>query len=406
MRVAVLGAGFQGVCVALEIARRGVAVDLYDENDACITQAGYRNEGKIHLGFVYANDPTFETAQLMAQGAMMFGRALHRWLERDISAIGVSSPFDYVVHRGSLTPTDQVLAHFARVTTFVRDLATATGQTYLGEDVRTVAVRSLLAEFDDTYDPDVVAAVVETNERAINVRLLAELLRKRIADDNRVAFMARRRVTTVVRAPGGFEVRCADDGSPVGNRYRQIVNCLWDGRLLVDQTMGVHPRHRWLHRLKYGINMCLRHADNSIPSTTIVLGPYGDIVRQGDRHMYITWYPTCLGGLSGEIAPPEWPRDLAGEGARHVIEGTLAGLARIVVPLREFQYDDIESAIVAGGIITAAGETDIDDPGSRLHTRTAVGVRSADGYHSVDTGKYTLAPMYAIEITDRVCGVR
>jgi hypothetical protein len=59
---------------------------------------------------------------------------------------------------------------------------------------------------------------------------------------------------------------------------------------------------------------------------------------------------------------------------------------------------------VAGGVIVAAGETDIDDPHSRLHTRTSVGIRSSNGYHSVDTSKYTLAPMYAIEIADRVCG--
>ena len=62
MHVAVLGAGFQGTCVALELAQRGVTVDLYDQNDTCITQAGYRNEGKIHLGFVYTKDSTFATA--------------------------------------------------------------------------------------------------------------------------------------------------------------------------------------------------------------------------------------------------------------------------------------------------------------------------------------------------------
>ena len=59
MRVAVLGAGFLGTGVALELARRGVAVHLYDRNDVCITQAGLRNEGKVHLGFTYAKDGDF-----------------------------------------------------------------------------------------------------------------------------------------------------------------------------------------------------------------------------------------------------------------------------------------------------------------------------------------------------------
>jgi hypothetical protein len=87
-----------------------------------------------------------------------------------------------------------------------------------------------------------------------------------------------------------------------------------------------------------------------------------------------------------------------------MIDATLAAFARLVMPMRGFHRGLFEEAIVAGGIILAAGETDIDDPMSRLHTRNAVGVRSVDGYHSVDTGKYTLAPMYAMEIADRVCG--
>ena len=110
MRVAVLGAGFQGTCVALELATRGVAVDLYDRNDACITQAGRWNEGKIHLGFVYANDGSLNTARLMAHGALAFDRAAARWLETSIGSIGVSPPFDYVVHRDSLLDLEQLVA--------------------------------------------------------------------------------------------------------------------------------------------------------------------------------------------------------------------------------------------------------------------------------------------------------
>ena len=49
MRIAILGAGNAGVCTALELASRGHAVDLYDENSQVITRASQNNEGKIHL---------------------------------------------------------------------------------------------------------------------------------------------------------------------------------------------------------------------------------------------------------------------------------------------------------------------------------------------------------------------
>ena len=82
----------------------------------------------------------------------------------------------------------------------------------------------------------------------------------------------------------------------------------------------------------------------------------------------------------------------------------LTGLGELMLPLRELTDDLIESSAVAGGIIAAAGQTDIDDPNSRLHMRIDVGICSVDGYHSVDTGKYTLAPMYALEAANRICG--
>ena len=77
-RVAVLGAGFQGACIALELARRSVTVDLYERNPTCLAEASTHNEGKIHLGFVYAGDKTLRTARLMATGAPLacgFSRA-------------------------------------------------------------------------------------------------------------------------------------------------------------------------------------------------------------------------------------------------------------------------------------------------------------------------------------------
>ena len=79
MRVAVLGAGLQGACVALELAAAGINVDLYDKNERCVTQASAQNEGKIHLGYVYAYDRTLNTARTMIQGTLVFATLLRRY---------------------------------------------------------------------------------------------------------------------------------------------------------------------------------------------------------------------------------------------------------------------------------------------------------------------------------------
>ena len=72
MRVGILGGGHQGCCVALALAERGIDVTVFDRNDELLSRAAVANEGKVHLGYMYANDPSLATARLMMQGAFAF----------------------------------------------------------------------------------------------------------------------------------------------------------------------------------------------------------------------------------------------------------------------------------------------------------------------------------------------
>ena len=76
MRVAVLGAGLQGACVALELSVHGVEVDLYEKSDRCLSQTSSHNEGKMHLGYVYANDRSLRTARTMVRGSTVFQKLI------------------------------------------------------------------------------------------------------------------------------------------------------------------------------------------------------------------------------------------------------------------------------------------------------------------------------------------
>jgi len=78
MRVAVLGGGLQGACIAMELASAGISVDLYDKNDRCMSQASAQNEGKIHLGYVFANDRSLRTARTVIKGAVTFASLMRR----------------------------------------------------------------------------------------------------------------------------------------------------------------------------------------------------------------------------------------------------------------------------------------------------------------------------------------
>ena len=110
-RVAVLGGGLQGACTALELAAGGIEVDLFDKNAELMSQASLQNEGKIHLGYVYANDHTLRTARIMIAGALTFAPHLRRLLGPQFDRIAVSTPFYYLVHANSLLSADEVERH-------------------------------------------------------------------------------------------------------------------------------------------------------------------------------------------------------------------------------------------------------------------------------------------------------
>ena len=54
------------------------------------------------------------------------------------------------------------------------------------------------------------------------------------------------------------------------------------------------------------------------------------------------------------------------------------------------------------GVIFAWGQTDIDDAESGLHRRCEIGPRSRGRYTSVDTGKLTMAPLFASQVAENV----
>src|ERR1051325_498350 len=101
MHVGVLGGGLQGCCIALALADRGVKVTLFDKNDTLLSRAAAANEGKIHLGYMYAGDHTFSTAKTMMTGALSFASFLERYINLPSQSFSLSVPATYVIHRDS-----------------------------------------------------------------------------------------------------------------------------------------------------------------------------------------------------------------------------------------------------------------------------------------------------------------
>ena len=405
MRVAVLGGGFQGVCAALELATRGVEVDLFDRNAALITQAGARNEGKIHLGYVYAADQSFATAKTMISGALAFAPTVRRWLGSNLDKVARSSRFHYLVHSGSMVALDAIRRHFDAVAGELALRAAVDGHDYFGLDINEPHRELSDAERRLWYDATAVSAAIETREISIDVIALAAGLRKAVAASPRIRVRLDTSVIAAAPDAHGVDVTFRADRGNRRERYDHTVNALWDGRQEIDRTAGIDAINTHIYRCKYGLRIADAGIAPPVPSVTIVLGPFGDVVNFGNGELYLSWYPVCLHGLATGSADSGWALAPNGAAAFRVARDTLAALAALVPALKRLPSAAVHDAVVRGGIIVARGETDIVDPKSGLHRRYEIGVESHGRYHSIDTGKYTMAPLFARQVADRVCAL-
>lgn len=396
--VAVLGAGLQGCCAAMALACAGWRVTIVDRAPRPMLGASLHNEGKIHLGYVYANEPTRRTAQLMAEGAMSFSGLLDGWLPRPVPWPALrSDAMYYVVDPDTIVAVDDLAAHYAYVDAIVSDRI-ADGASYVG--LGTVSPVEPVGPGDVPRLAAQGAPVFRTGEVAVDMRRLAPRVVAGL-DHHGVALSPGREVLSVERTATGFVVhhRAVHGGGRRPGRLHAdaVVNCLWEGRMAVDATLGIRPSRPWVHRLRRSV--IARAPDDTgppVPSFTVVLGPFGDVVSYPGGDVYLSWYPSCLAGWSTELRPPHgWGHGADGEPDVAFASEVVAALSRYSPALSSH-----EPTTTQQGVIVAFGDTDIDDPASALHARDGVGVQSHDGYVSVDTGKLTTAPLFAAGVPD------
>jgi glycine/D-amino acid oxidase-like deaminating enzyme len=404
MRVGVLGGGLQGCCTALSLAERGIDVTLFDRNDRLLSRAAVANEGKIHLGYMYANDLSHATARMMMQGALAFAPFFARHLGLPGETMMVSRPAAYVVHRDSQRTVEQVSQYLATVHSLVREIGESRRGAYFGRDLSAGPRVWSAAERKAEFEPEVALAAFDTPEVAIDPVALAALVRERVAAEPRISVRLEHEVLDVGDSNGGLDVRLMTSDGALREHFDHVVNALWDGRMAINEKRGLRSNRPWLHRLKYGVSFRLPAGARPPPSATFVSGPFGEVVSYDDGLTYLTWYPVCLQAISSDVTPPEWPTYPAEPMRSQLLQGTLEAMAQFVPSLRSLDVNELEDVIVKGGVIVAWGQTDIYDPTSELHRRFEIGVTSAGRYHSIDPGKLTMAPYFADACADRIVG--
>lgn len=399
--VAVLGAGIMGTATALFLARGGARVSLFDAATEPFACASRWNEGKIHLGHLYAADSGLHTARHILPGGLLFKPLTEELIGSSLSNVVTGDDDIYLCHRDSVVGPDAMWDYLQGVTAMVREHPDASNYLVDASQCRTQRLGA--AELEQLANPSTVTAGFRVPERSVATTWVADRFVDALEAEVRIEQCMNTRVTAVRPETAGVNAGrwIVRAGENMCGPYDYVVNALWEGRMAIDLTAGISQSGRWSNR--YRLALFLRTTEPvAQPSAIVATGPFGDVKNYNGRDFYVSWYPLGLMVNSHEIMPTS-PRPLDSSEEPQRSTDILDALAKIIPGVGSIA-GKIERMALRGGWVFAAGQGQLSDPEATLHRRTDFGVQTVGNYLSVDTGKYSTAPWLARRIADRILG--
>jgi hypothetical protein len=386
-----------GASTALHLARRGRAVTVFDRADAPFCGASRWNEGKIHLGFLYAADSSMATARAVLPGGLAFREQVEQLTGVSLREATTGDGDHYLVHRDSVVPPDAVEAYLRNVAALVESRPDAS--RYL-VDVSTCSVRVLSgAELQELADPEVVVAGYRVPEHSVDTQVVADAFVNALTENAMVELVLGHEVTAVEHGNDGHDTWFVRTGADRHGPFAAVVNALWEGRPAVD--LSIRHRPDVDQQFRYRVAMFVRtDRDVDAPCAVMGVGPFGDVKNFGRRNFYLSWYPLgLLASSEGETAPAV---PVLSDDERRRLVPAMFDAMRARLPFVERIEESVVEARVEGGWVYSQGNGLLDDPQSTVHRRSRLGVSNVGTYYSVDTGKYSVAPWLAEGVARRI----
>jgi len=385
-----------GCSVALLLARRGARVALIDEASVPFANASRWNEGKIHLGYLYAGDPSLATARKLVPGGLAFKSIVEELIGSSIDDAITRVDDIYLTHRDSVVDAPSMAAYIDKVTDLIHDHPDAQRHMLGSGDAR--PVRMTARELSAVTSSAQIVAGFWTPERSVQTSLLADRFIQAVDAEKRIEKIFNCRVEGIAESAGVWNVKSAPASDTA---FDVIVNALWQGRAAVDTVSGFNDGEIWSYR--YRLSLFVKTSQSCrLPSVMIATGPFGDIKNYNGRDLYLSWYPAGLVVDSTKVSEEDPPSPGA-ERERAVLRDTIAGLMEYFPDVPDI-VENAESVKIVGGWVIAPGSGSLADPASSLHRRDRFGVKRIGSYYSVDTGKYSTAPWLARRIADEILG--
>jgi glycine/D-amino acid oxidase-like deaminating enzyme len=380
-RIAVLGAGMLGSSVAILLARNGCRVTLFEASDRPLNRAGRWNEGKIHLGYLYAADRSLRTARKLLPGGLAFQSIVEDLIETSIEPHLTPGDECFLIHTDSVVDPESMFQHAKAVWALAADMGVAQTQPR-------VLTRNELEEISES--PKIIAGY-RIPERSVDTNWVADQVADRVGSDPAIELRCNCFVTSLSEERSRWRVSTSEG---VFDGFDAVINALWEGKLAIDEAAGLTSNEILTYR--YRVSVFLKVPNASLGNAVITTGPFGDIKNYDGKNVYLSWYPAgllCQCRQKHAPATPVVGPDLEREIYNRIIQ-ELGGYFPAVIELSK----TAEQPLVRGGWIVAPGEGLLSDPLSSLHRRDELGIVQYNNYYSVATSKYSVAPWLATQI--------
>ena len=397
LRVGILGAGVMGSSLALFLARKGAHVTIFDEDSVPFNGASRWNEGKIHLGYLYAGDPSLGTARKILPGALRFKSIVEELVGRSIAEAFSYSDDVYLTHTDSVVDVEAMAAYLGKVSDLIRGHPDS--KRYRAEISDNPVTRMSRAELESISSSPNIKAGFRIPERSVRTRWIGDRFIEALRAESRIELMLSARVIGVAESPASrWMVRLEDEKC---GPFDILINALWHGRSAIDETLGMPKPGICSYRFRASLFLKSKR-EWDMPSAIITTGPFGDVKNYNKSEFYFSWYPAGL--LIDSATPQRFA--IAGQDEAlkaQIVSRTLAGLHEYF-PLTRQIAESATELVVEGGWVIAEGGGQLSDPLSSLHKRDRFGVSHKGTYLTIDTGKYSTAPWLAARLANELCG--
>ena len=248
-----------------------------------------------------------KTAEYMMKSALRFGPYMEYLVGKKIDWKSLKSEaFTYLVPYSSLITPAEFEDFAAKLEDIYERLMVDDSElSYLGQKPPNLITRMEI--LPPTVNTSFFQAGYSSIEYALSPRNLKAVLKKALVLGG-VKMVFGRREMDVKRNRNDTLGRLRVVTNVSEHDFDVVVNCLWEGRAIIDQKLGVDFPSGGNYRFKFGVKFPYMDEYARLPSVTVVNGPCGDFVRYNrETGMYFTFYPVSRLGMTKNVtAMMEW----------------------------------------------------------------------------------------------------